>query len=74
MRSLWWAQPTGVSGARVVRAEARAPVCGRHNGVAYVADFCKNLVRMCAMRAPYEASAIFVWMMSVRASSRRVCN
>ena len=36
-----------------MRAEARAPVCGRHNGVAYVADFCKNLVRMCAMRAPY---------------------
>ena len=44
VRSLWWAQPADAGWARVVRAEARAPVCGRHSGAAYVFDFCKNLV------------------------------
>ena len=49
VRSLWWVQPAGSSCARVVRAEARASVGGRHSGAAYVADCCKNLVCICAM-------------------------
>ncbi len=49
VRSLWWVQPAGSSCARVVRAEARAQVGGRHSGAAYVADCCKNLVCICAM-------------------------
>ena len=73
VRSLWWAQPADASWARVVRVEARAPVCGRHSEAAYVADSCKNLVCMCAMCGADEASEKNVWMMSVCASERRVC-